>query len=386
MKNRRLMLEHKNMLYYSRELIQLCIPVELNLLFYTMLGLVFMIAVCMVTVKIDSVIKVNGVIRTLDNNSTVKNVISGTINRICYSPNQYVEKGDVLYSLDEEIFQSIMVELINEKTDLEQKILCMDMLLDGYNTGKNPADKKNNLMIFTKMEEYFSTVAYLQKQVNICEFRKQNELNQPEALFNLRSLEELEMNLALSRSELEKYKSAFLAEIVQQKIGYELEYEKIKQNISRTQEQYSFLNVKAPISGYVQEISSLNEGDYVFENQAVINIIPNDNKSFKVELTVPSKDIGEILPAMNVKYRLAAFPFFEFNGANGKIISVDSDARQTQDGRLYYLICADIDRFTFKSKKGIEYPLKAGIEVDARIVQEKLSILHFILRKLDFIQ
>ena len=353
MKNRRLMLEHKNMLYYSRELIQLCIPVELNLLFYTMLGLVFMIAVCMVTVKIDSVIKVNGVIRTLDNNSTVKNVISGTINRICYSPNQYVEKGDVLYSLDEEIFQSIMVELINEKTDLEQKILCMDMLLDGYNTGKNPADKKNNLMIFTKMEEYFSTVAYLQKQVNICEFRKQNELNQPEALFNLRSLEELEMNLALNRSELEKYKSAFLAEIVQQKIGYELEYEKIKQNISRTQEQYSFLNVKAPISGYVQEISSLNEGDYVFENQAVINIIPNDNKSFKVELTVPSKDIGEILPAMNVKYRLAAFPFFEFNGANGKIISVDSDARQTQDGRLYYLICADIDRFTFKSKKGI---------------------------------
>ena len=386
MKNRELMLEHKNMLYYSKELIQLCIPYEINFLYYTMLCLVCSGMVFMSTVRINDVKKVSGIIRTQENNSTVKNVISGKIKEIRYMPNQYVEKGEVLYSLDEGIFTTVMEDLLNEKDDSEQKILCMNMLLDGFNTGKNPVDKTNNLMIFTRMEEYFSTVAYLEKQINICEYRKQKEINQPDALFNLHSLEEAEMNLALSKSELEKYKSVFAADVVQQKTSYELEYEKIKQNIARTQEQYSFLKIKAPVSGFVQEISSLNEGDYVFENQSVINIIPDDNKSFKVELSVPSRDIGEILPEMDVKYRLSAFPFFEYKGANGKILSVDSDVRQAGDGRLYYQIYADIDRISFQSKRNIEYPLKAGIEVDARIVLDKLSILHFILGKLDFMQ
>ena len=47
---------------------------------------------------------------------------------------------------------------------------------------------------------------------------------------------------------------------------------------------------------------------------------------------------------------------------------------------------SDIERTSFKSNKGIEYPLRAGIEVNARIVLEKISVMHFILRKLDFMQ
>ena len=47
-------------------------------------------------------------------------------------------------------------------------------------------------------------------------------------------------------------------------------------------------------------------------------------------------------------------------------------------------MCSDINRTSFISNKGIEYPLRAGIEVDARIILEKISVVHFILRKLDF--
>ena len=177
-----------------------------------------------------------------------------------------------------------------------------------------------------------------------------------------------------------------MSENIQKKKTFELNLVKLEQELIRTKEKYSFLDIKAPISGFVQEVSSLNTGDYVFENQNVLIIVPDDTKSFKVELAIPTKSIGEITSGMKVKYRLSAFPFFEYRGAEGVIEAVDSDVRQGNDGRLCGRGCSDIDRVSFKNKKGQEYPLRAGIEVNARIVLEKISVIHFILRKMDFIQ
>ena len=40
MKQKQLVLEHKNMMYYSRELVHLCVPKEITVMFYTIVSLV----------------------------------------------------------------------------------------------------------------------------------------------------------------------------------------------------------------------------------------------------------------------------------------------------------------------------------------------------------
>ena len=40
MKQKQLVLEHKDMMYYSRELVHLCVPKEITVMFYTIVSLV----------------------------------------------------------------------------------------------------------------------------------------------------------------------------------------------------------------------------------------------------------------------------------------------------------------------------------------------------------
>ena len=99
MKKKFSVIEHGNMMYYSRELVQIALPKEINLMFFTISSLVVCIILLLTVVKINDVVRVNGIIRTEKNNSTVKNVLAGEIEEIYFENEQYVETGDVLYSL-----------------------------------------------------------------------------------------------------------------------------------------------------------------------------------------------------------------------------------------------------------------------------------------------
>lgn len=386
MKNKQLVLEHKNMMYYSREIIQLSLPKEIDAVFYTILALFLCVCVFLVSVKINDVIKVSGIVRTQENNSTVSNILDGEIKTIFYEPEQYVQKGDILYSLKDDVYLSVLKDLESEIENNKEELLCVNSLINGFDLGENIISKKDNLLIYSQLEEFFKTQEYLLRQIEISDYKYQKELNQPAAFYNQRSVDEAKMNYQLCQKELEKYRASFLSELMQRKKAIEHNLDKLNQEMIRTKQQYSFLEIKAPISGYIQEISSLNVGDFIFANQSVLMIIPDDAKNFRVELSVPTKDIGQITNGLKVKYRLSAFPFFEYRGAEGIIKSVGSDVRQSGKNQLYYQVYSDIDKVSFTNNKGDEYPLRAGIEIDARIVLEKISIVHFILRKLDFVQ
>ena len=392
MKQKQLVLEHKDMMYYSRELVHLCVPKEITVMFYTIVSLVVCLIVLLLTVKINDVVKVSGIVRTETNNSSVNNIIAGQIETIFYKPGQFVERGDSLFSLKKDVYQTVMNDLENEITDTKSELNCVKALIscsENYPEACsiNCGDYSNtDTLVYSQLEEYLKTVDYMKRQIAIYDFHYQNVKNQPEILFNKNEVEEAFLELKLCQQELERYNASFLSDNLQKKKALELKLAKLEQELIRTKEQYAFLDISAPISGFVQEVSSLNTGDYVFENQNILVIVPDDAKSFKVELEVPTKNIGEITSGMEVKYRLSAFPFFEYRGAEGFIEAVDSDVRQGNDGQLFYRVCSDIDRVSFKNKKGQEYPLRAGIEVNARIVLEKISVIHFILRKMDFIQ
>lgn len=385
MKKKQLILEHSNMMFHSQELIHLQVPEEINLMFYTILILFALIGILIFTVQINDVKKVSGIVKTMENISTVRNVLPGKIDSISYKPEQFVRKGDVLYSLDKEVFSAVKEKLEMDIKKVESQINCVEALLRGFNSEKKDFSQNENMLIFSQMEEFFSTIDYFEEQIGILEHRLLIEKEKPEILRNENDLEEAQRNLNLSKKELEKYKAEYLAKLMQLKNDYEIERNILNRELQKTVEEFSFLEIRAPIDGFVQEISSLNVGDYIFANQEVLNLIPNDHENFRVEMIVGTKDIGEIVPEMTVKYRLAAFPFFEYRGATGKICSIDSDVRQSSEGRLFYQVYADIDKISFENNKGDVYPIKAGIEVDARIVMEKITLAYYILRKLDFI-
>lgn len=380
MENKSLSVQHGQMMFYSREIMELKSPREMNIIFYTTIILLLMIFTGLFTIKINDVIKVPGIVRSQENNSEVKNVISGTITSINFKANQLVHKGDVLLSIDDSQYNASKQILQKELSDTNNELLFTQELLNVINTGT--IRDYNDDYVKARIDDYLNNLNYLKRQLDFCKYQYNFQKNLPQTIQTERELKEVYYQYKLKKDEFEKFKTDNLSMALQNQKNLELKINQLNQDIIKLDNENSHLFIKAPVSGYIQELSSLNIGDYISAGHLILKIIPLEKQDFKVELTIPTKDIGEITEGMEVKYRLSAFPFFEYKGASGRINAIDPDVRQDRQNRLFYCVFSDIDKTSFSNYQGKEYPLRSGIEVDARIVMEKITIASYILRKI----
>lgn len=369
---------------YSKEFLQLKIPAEVRGLLYTIVLIVFSSFGLLFFGKIDDVIKVNGIVRTKENVSSVKNVISGKIIEKVYKPGNQVHKGDFLYRIDPSIYDSQRENLTSEKNNLEERLHGLEELALSFMKNENIVDKSNEIA-FTRFESYKTNAEKLLIQKQISYQNLLDEQNLPKSMRNLKNIKKQKMEYEYNSKNLESYKADFISNINKEKDEVSLALSKTVQEIQKLDSQYEFLKIYAPVDGFVQEVSSLNIGDYLESGANVLNIIPNDEKNFRVEMQISPKDMGKIKAGLKVKYRLSAFPFFEYRGAEGTIVAVDPDIRTGSNGMLYYMVYADLDRVVFKNRHGDSFPVRSGLETDARIVLETENIIYYVLRKIDFV-
>ena len=379
-----MVLQHQDTMVYSKEFLQLKIPPEIRVLLYTVIALFIIALLFLFFGKIDDVVKVHGIVRTKGNVSSVKNVISGKIIEKNYKPGQKVFKGDFLYKIDPAIYGSQRENLVYEKNNLEERLKGLEDLALSYTKSKNLIDKTNEVA-FTRFESYQTNVEKLLIQKKISHQNFLDEQSLPVGLRNLKNIKQRKLEYEYNSKNFETYKADFIKSINQEKDELTLTVSKTVQELQKLDSQYEFLKVYAPVEGFVQELSSLNLGDYLESGANVLNVIPNDEKNFRVEMQISPKDMGKIKPGLKVKYRLSAFPFFEYKGAEGTITAVDPDIRSGNNGMLYYIVYADLDRTIFKNRHGDSFPVRSGLETDARIVLETENIIYYILRKIDFV-
>lgn len=381
-----IILRHQNEMKLSRDFFQMEIPKELSRTVYLIVSVCFLIVLLMIFGQIDDVIKTQGVVRTKENVSFVQNVIAGKIVELNYEPGQKVFKDDVLYKIDSSTYEAQRNMLQFEIQDLQFKISGLKCLIDSFYSDKNLCDRNNNILAFSQFDAYLKEKEVLEIQKNIAEKEFNFENQKPQTIRNAYEVGMKLQSLNLAEANFHSFKTRFIANIILElNDKTNLLYEK-QQNLTKLDNQYIFLEIKAPMSGYVQEISSLNVGDYLESNSKVLNIIPNDNENFRVEIRIAPKDMGKIIIGQKVKYRLSAFPYFEYKGAEGFITSIDPDIRALEEnGGIYYSVYADIDRVNFSNRQGDSFPIRAGLETDVRIVLERKPIIYFILKKLDFL-
>lgn len=381
-----IILRHQNEMKLSRDFFQMEIPKELSRTVYLIVSVCFLIVLLMIFGQIDDVIKTQGVVRTKENVSFVQNVIAGKIVELNYEPGQKVFKDDVLYKIDSSTYEAQRNMLQFEIQDLQFKISGLKCLIDSFYSDKNLCDRNNNILAFSQFDAYLKEKEVLEIQKNIAEKEFNFENQKPQTIRNAYEVGMKLQSLNLAEANFHSFKTRFIANIILElNDKTNLLYEK-QQNLTKLDNQYIFLEIKAPMSGYVQEISSLNVGDYLESNSKVLNIIPNDNENFRVEIRIAPKDMGKINIGQKVKYRLSAFPYFEYKGAEGFITSIDPDIRALEEnGGIYYSVYADIDRVNFSNRQGDSFPIRAGLETDVRIVLERKPIIYFILKKLDFL-
>lgn len=383
MKNQ-VILKHHNHLKSSREFFLMKVPEELDVFFYSIIFFVVIALMIVIFGKIDDVVKVRGIVRTKENVSSVKNVIAGKITEMSYEPGQKVCKGDELFKIDSTIFEAQKENLLAVKKDLINKIEVVELLIQSFELEKNVIPHEE-ILAFTRFDSYLKSLNELKMNALIAQKLYQDEMENPKAMQSKKNMEMREIEFRLAETSVEKIRADFIRDLYLEKNQLDLEILKTEKELTALENQYDFLVVRAPVDGFVQEVSSLNVGDYLSGNSVVLNIVPNDLKNFRVEIQIPPKDIGKIKVGLKVKYRLSAFPFFEYKGAEGVVTSIDPDIRGTESGNLFYSVYADIDRIEFENNRGEKFSIKAGLETDTRIVLETRNILYFVLKRMDFL-
>ena len=383
MKNQ-VILKHHNHLKSSREFFLMKVPEELDVFFYSIIFFVVVALMIVIFGKIDDVVKVRGIVRTKENVSSVKNVIAGKITEMSYEPGQKVCKGDELFKIDSTIFEAQKENLLAVKKDLINKIEVVELLIQSFELEKNVIPHEE-ILAFTRFDSYLKSLNELKMNALIAQKLYQDEIENPKAMQSKKNMEMREIEFRLAETSVEKIRADFIRDLYLEKNQLDLEMLQTEKELTALENQYDFLVVRAPVDGFVQEVSSLNVGDYLSGNSVVLNIVPNDLKNFRVEIQIPPKDIGKIKVGLKVKYRLSAFPFFEYKGAEGVVTSIDPDIRGTESGNLFYSVYADIDRIEFENNRGEKFPIKAGLETDTRIVLETRNILYFVLKRMDFL-
>jgi len=144
------------------------------------------------------------------------------------------------------------------------------------------------------------------------------------------------------------------------------------------------ITIQAPVAGTVTALQS-QRGQWLGTNNfPLLAIIPKD-AVFQVELYLPSRAIGFISPGKKVRMRFDAFPYRRFGIYEGEISVISKHALMPQEMTVpldlkepVYRITVLLDKQTV-SAYGQEFPLQAGMSLEADIILDKQTLFEWII-------
>ena len=330
----------------------------------------------------DEVIRCTGYIRPRSNISSLSNAVTGRIMKVDYNPGKVVGKGDLLLSIDPTQILKQKDSLETELAEQEKKLQGLKFINGSLEKGKNliPAEYEEAALRYKKWRE---EIRRLEKTKNFNLQVLDEESNLPANMTTETRLREYSYRYNTSLNEYNALNTSFRHDISQEIENLETAIKINRTKMEQIEDSLKYTDVIAPIDGIIQEISALNPGDWIQSGQKLFNIVPFGNKDCIVELSVPASKAGKLAEDSEVKIRFPSLPYHEFGGAKGKILTIDPDISATISGNAVFVIRTDMDKNILTGKSGKEFPLRIGLQVDARIIVSKKTLLKYVLEKLN---
>jgi hemolysin D len=165
-----------------------------------------------------------------------------------------------------------------------------------------------------------------------------------------------------------------------------------REEVTKSARRQEFAQLRAPVSGTVQQLVISTIGGVVQPAQALMIIVPDD-AAVVVEANIMNKDIGFIREGQPVRVKLEAFNFTDYGIIPGVVESIsrdaidmsqpgsqpqrDSNGRPTQQGLVY----ATRIRLTQRTirVRGREQVIGPGLAVQAEIKTGERRIIDYLL-------
>lgn len=188
---------------------------------------------------------------------------------------------------------------------------------------------------------------------------------------------ETEENIEYLKKELRQYLAEFDKNLMQELTENREKLASYQQELVKYREALKRTVVKAPLSGYVQQLVYHTKGGIVETAKPIMNIVP-ENYKLEAQVMILNKDIGFVRPEQDVEIKIDSFPFTKYGTLKGKVRNISGDA--VQDEKLGLVFNARLTLFDNKIKAdGQIIRLKPGMSVTAEIKTGKRRVIEYLL-------
>ena len=332
-------------------------------------------------IVVDISVQSNGIIRTVADKTEIKSLISGTVKVVNVSENQNIAQNATLFvvatddidtKLNANDFQR------QEKNDFINDLAVLTQI------GKNNifGNYSTRTPIYTQQLNSFRS----QLQENIFHQQKiKKELDADRYLYKEKVIARRELNA--KEYEMNRLVAEFESTVQRQLALWQAELNKQRFDLKQLQseakqltQQKTYYEIKAPISGNIQQIVGKYEGSYV-QTGEVLGVISPDS-SLIAECYVSPHDIGLLRNKMPVSFQIDAFNYNEWGLVQGKIIDIGRDFVVINEKPTFKVKC-QFDKKTLQLKNGYQASLKKGLTFRARFVVTKRSLYQLLYDKMD---
>lgn len=200
---------------------------------------------------------------------------------------------------------------------------------------------------------------------------------QEERNIQLKKEAEAEQTILSAEQELEQYKADFLKKLSEEYTANKEKLISYGHEMTKYQEALKRTLVKAPLSGYVQQLVYHTIGGIIESAKPIMNIVP-ENYQLEAEVMILNKDIGFVHSKQEVEVKIDSFPFTKYGTIKGEVRNISGDAILDEKLGLVYN-----SRITLNENKitadGEVIQLKPGMGVTAEIKTGKRRVIEYLL-------
>ncbi|MDE2435911.1 MAG: HlyD family type I secretion periplasmic adaptor subunit [Sphingomonadales bacterium] len=141
----------------------------------------------------------------------------------------------------------------------------------------------------------------------------------------------------------------------------------------------SATELRAPVTGFVNDVKVNTVGGFVGAGEKVMQIVPQGDKLL-IEARVTPKDIAFIKVGDHAVVKVTAYDFSIYGGLTGQVKNISADSIYDENERqAYYIVTIETDR-SYIEKNGRRLPIMPGMICDAEIITGRKSILTYLFK------
>ncbi|MFB2118701.1 HlyD family secretion protein [Parapedobacter sp. 2B3] len=354
-----------------------------TLILYQLLLLLLVVAgISLFVVKIDVSVGGLGVLRAVQENHTVKAIVSGRIEEVFVAENQRVEAGQVLARIRTDILDQEKDLLVSQRSDFGNQLddlHKLTRLLQQRNVTQRPA--LSSAMYGQQFTLFWQRISKMQNQLDLAQknFERYSKLYDNRVI-SAAEYDEANYTYQQARTELELAYDEQAALWQQDLNSLRLKTGELGARINQVNKEQELYVLQAPASGTLQSVKGLMQGSMISANEVLAEVSPDSG--LIAETYVLPRDIGYLRAGTPVNLQIEAYDYNQWGMATGEITSISADIF-TDRGQPYFKVRCLLNEDRLTLRNGYEGKLHKGMTLQARFFVTRRTLFQLIYDKAD---